>query len=165
MKRARDHWGRPTWSTDDWPFVVQAVRPAGSHTILEIVLPASWATSILDALHILSAFVRQIEHHAESAERDRRVSIRLAAWSARKRELQAAYEAARTSGLRHRAALRVLVDARRFSDLGFSCSDLNRLIENPTGRRSLAARRSAIRPPEKRSLACRRARGSVGVTA
>ena len=134
MKRHRDHWGRPTWAADDWPFSVLASHTVNDDTILKIRLPAAWAALMLSALDVLSGFVRQLEHYAEAAERHHRTVQRLDAWTARLRLMQERYDLARKSGLRHRAAVRTLLTDPRFQDLQWSFSDFNRAVFNPTSR-------------------------------
>jgi len=133
----RDHWGRPTWAGADWPFAVESITPQTQHTIVKIRLPACWASAMLDALEVLSAFVRQLEHHAACSERDRRTAARRQIWQARVCRLQAAYDLERKKGLGHRAAIRSIITNPDFSE--FSFSDVNRFVVNPTRRSRLAA--------------------------
>lgn len=137
MKRHRDHWGRTTWASDDWPFSVLGSHTEHDTTILQIRLPAAWASLMLSALEVLSGFVRQLEHHAEGAERQQRTADRLDAWNARTRLMQERYDLGRKSGLRHRAAVRTLLTDSHFSDLGWTFSDFNRAVLNPTSRRKV----------------------------
>lgn len=130
-----DEWGRPTWGgVDHWPFRVRRMFREDDNTVLEIILPSSFAHSILRALTVFSAFVRQLEHYGECAERAERTDEWLLKRKALISTIQGAYLDYRKSGLLHRAAVRSLCADPRFTSLRWTFADFNRHVSNPSSR-------------------------------
>ena len=76
-----------------------------------------WATGIIDIARVFGDLFAQATKRVEIAERERRTEAINGQWRARQRAVQRAYCEYRSSGLKHRMAIRSLLNDPRVEDL------------------------------------------------
>lgn len=119
----------PSPLSPSWPFTIShSIKGRTGKITLTLEAPALWTRNVLAALQLLTHLVTDLKTEADRAERDYLISAESVQWAARLDTIRDEYSALRTSGLLHRAAIRVLVSSPRFADLGWRFAEFNRVV-------------------------------------
>ena len=122
------------WGSADWPVQVE-ILPAKKKGEIRVKMsgPAPFMDDFFKALDFLSNVGRHLNSYIKSAQRAYYNPI-LDKVKRENEEIQRAYNAARKRGLLHRAAVRAVAADPYFVQRGWTFTDFNRLISNPTKR-------------------------------
>lgn len=122
--------------------------------VVEFIFPpncpdsALFATGIIDAAAVLGNLFGQFSRHVEGAARQIHAETVNHEWKARQREVFLKYQHLRTTGMRHRAAIRALLIDPRFSDLvttyGWRSAEFHSTVKSYLGPVPLSPLRSRI---------------------